>query len=432
MPVKAKLIVGLGVALAPWLVAMSASADDEVFKATSIVTVAPSLSSSFQPLASFDISFVDSSAGVYLLADRSNKAIDVVHTSNNRLFKLLQPGFVGVVTSPPNSSGPNGVLTVKKGSGHTEVWAGDGMSRVWVVNLQSGVTLNGGNPISTAMTPGDQTRADELCYDPDDGIVMIANDASSPNPFLTFISTQTYQVLGHLVMNGEFPGGTYSGETPPTATPASGIEQCQYSPRTGKFYVNVPQAPAGNGGAVDLVLQIDPVSMSILNTVNITAMGSGCVGNHGMTIGPNRQIALGCNSGTASVIISDKFKNDSTDEIAPLPNENGTDENWYNPGDGHYFFANSGHTPPQLGVVDAKGDPRQFGPASEDTSAPTASGSHSVAADSITNQVYVPVNTSVAAQATKMCSTNGGIDANGCILVFTTTHDDSVAQNSGN
>jgi hypothetical protein len=47
---------------------------------------------------------------------------------------------------------------------------------------------------------------------------------SSPD-FVTFISTHTYKVLGHIVMDGT--GGA------PNA--AGGIEQCQYSQRTGNF-----------------------------------------------------------------------------------------------------------------------------------------------------------------------------------------------------
>jgi hypothetical protein len=105
-------------------------------------------------------------------------------------------------------------------------------------------------------------------------------------------------------------------------------------------------------------LQIDPARKKILNTVNLTTLtgGSGCVGVRGMAVGPDHQLAIGCNGGTGSVIISEDFSSNSTTVIAALPGENGTDEVWYNPGDNHYFFANGGHSPPQLGVVDAAGE----------------------------------------------------------------------------
>jgi hypothetical protein len=96
----------------------------------------------------------------------------------------LQPPLSPV---PPNCSGPNGVLAIHqygqgdpqgngkgKGQAKTEVWVGDGSSQVWVLNLTTGSPVV--PPISTALSgASDPTRADELCYDPDDSIIMIAN-----------------------------------------------------------------------------------------------------------------------------------------------------------------------------------------------------------------------------------------------------------------
>ena len=76
---------------------------DEVFKPTSIVTGFGS-----QEIFSFDISFADPRRSVYLLADRTNSAVDVVDTRTNKLVKQLTPGFVGF-TGNNDTSGPNGV-----------------------------------------------------------------------------------------------------------------------------------------------------------------------------------------------------------------------------------------------------------------------------------------------------------------------------------
>jgi hypothetical protein len=166
------------------------------------------------------------------------------------------------------------------------------------------------------------------------------------------------------------------------------------------FYLNVPP---------DEVVQIDPVSEKILNTVHLS--GYGCTVPHGMAIGPDHQIAIGCNAGTSSVILSEDFSN-----IIALPGESGTDQTWYNPGDNHYFFASELHLPhPQLGVVDAVGD--GSGTPVEDAPAASTDSSHTVAADPVRNQVYVPISTESA--ATGFCKAHGGIDANGCIAVFT-------------
>ena len=85
----------------------------------------------------------------------------------------------------------------------------------------------------------------------------------------------------------------------PNAT--GGIEQCQYSPRTGTFYLNVPQATISPGKTADLVLQIGPQSEKILNTVNLTTLvpNPGCVRITGMAVGPDHQLAIACGSLTS-------------------------------------------------------------------------------------------------------------------------------------
>ena len=113
------------------------------------------------------------------------------------------------------------------------------------------VRMNGqANPIlvKTTGTPPvntSTTRADELCYDPKDNIIMIASPAepaSNGGPFVTFISSKTYKVLGHLTLDQ-----------------GTGIEQCGWSPKTGKFYQNVPADPGGQ----DQVAVIDPKTMKV-------------------------------------------------------------------------------------------------------------------------------------------------------------------------
>src|SRR5262249_2314358 len=232
-----------------------------------------------------------------LLADRTNKAIQVVNTSNNSLETPLTapaPGFTGTMACPTpghganDCAGPDGVLVA---NGH-QVWVGDGNSRVWVLDLTSsppGKLIAG--PISTAL-PGttDPTTADELCHDPNHDNILVAHDASSPSPFVTFISSTGFNVMGHIVMDG----------TKGTPNATGGIEQCQWSPRTGKFYINVPN-PASNPDD-GVVLQIDPVSEKIEKSFPLT--NSGCNGNAGMALGPFPQALLGCsNAGPNSVVI---------------------------------------------------------------------------------------------------------------------------------
>src|SRR5215469_1170562 len=394
-----------GAAIAPWLLPLTATAQplesaakDEVFGVTSVINLPGG-----QKLGSFDIGFVDPDHGVYLLADRTNKAIQVVNTSNNSLETPLTapaPGFAGA-TGNNDTSGPDGVL-VANGN---QVWVGDGNSRVWVLDLTStppGKLIAG--PISTAL-PGttDPTRADELCHDDDNHIILVANDASAPHPFVTFISSTSFGVLGHIVMDG----------TNGTPNASGGIEQCQWSPRTGKFYLNVPN-PSSNPND-GLVLQIDPVSEEIEQTFSLA--GSGCGGNNGMALGPFPQALLGCtNLGPNSVVIN----LNSGAIIGKLAGEAGADEVWFNPGNNQYFLASGNNLTvvkgvttqtPILGVVDATGK-------RSDSSPTSAVGSHSVAADPVKDQVYVPINSGTGA-ASGICGAHGGINGNGCIAVFT-------------
>ena len=398
MSKKVKLSALLaGAAIAPWLLTVTgipstaqpleSAAKDEVFGVTSVINLPDG-----QKLGAFDISFVDPANGVYLLADRTNAAINVIDTSTNDVINQFKPGFVGA-TGNNDTSGPDGVLVANG----TQVWVGDGMSRVWVLDVTSGAVING--PISTAITAGDPTRADELCHDDNNHIILIANDASSPHPFVTFISSTSFGVLGNIVMDGQ--------EGRPDA--AGGIEQCAWSPKTGKFYLNVPNPVSNPNDGV--VLQIDPVSRKIEKTFSLT--GSGCGGNAGMALGPFPQALLGCsNLGPNSVVIN----LNSGAIIGTLQDEAGADQAWYNPGNNQYFLGSGNHLTavggspaPILGIVDATGKRPDVSPTS-------AVGSHSVAADPVQNQVYVPINNT---NTSGICGAHGGSNTNGCIAVFT-------------
>lgn len=390
---------------------------DEAFSRTSSITVPGGLTS-------FDISFVDPQLGLYFLADRTNKTVDQVVTSTNAISQLAVGSFVGV-QSGSDTSGPNGVITANN---HTEVWAADGVlcnnaqnacgsttpatqtSRVQVIDLKTG-------KVTHSIDTGGQRRADELCEDPQQHVVLVAND-DPLDLFLTFISTESYKIIGKIELNGTDPNGQKINAT-------DGIEQCQWNPRTRKFYLAIPEVNgSGDNSVPGAVLEINPASIKVervfpidfgfLAKTGSTPATGDCLGPQGLAIGPQREILLGCsNAGAGSVIINEL----DGSLVRNLPGLNGNDEVWYNPGDNHYFLAGSNHnlalpTPgPILGVADQSGDPGV-----EDASPTTKSGSHSVAADPVKNQVYVPVNSGSAA----LC----GETTTGCIAVFTAANDD--------
>jgi hypothetical protein len=389
-----------------------AAAADEVFGATSAITLP-----SGQKVTSFDISFVDPVISLYILADRTNAAVDVVDTDTNTVLTQLKAGFAGTqkckddpTASANDCRGPNGVLIVD----HREVWAGDGpvftctgsppVCKVTTFSSVKVIDLFNQQLTHTILTGG-KKRADELCHDPRHHLVLMANDADSP-PFITLIATGR---------NTVFPPYTVVKRIAiPEAT--NGIEQCQWSRRTGKFYLNIPEVNGpGDNSAPGAVLVISPETMEIERTFNIPH--DKCAGPQGMAIGPDEQILLGCNASSSSVIINER----SGEVVAALPNEGGCDEVWFNEGDDHYFLARSAAVGPNqlLGVVDARDH-------HEDQSVFTAHktipgrNAHSVAADPVMNQVYVPIPAGVST----VCSSAGGSDALGCIAVFRTTSDD--------
>jgi len=327
-------------------------------------------------LTSFDISYYDPVLDLYFLADRGNKGIDVVDGTDDTFQETIPCNCVGFDPAAGNdSAGPNGVLTVR----HKEIWAGDGDSTIKVIDLATKQVIH---TIST----GGQKRADELSYDGRDHLVLMANDADSP-PFITFIDTNTYQVVGKI----EYPQAT------------NGLEQSQYSAKTGQFYLAVPEVNGKVGsGQVD---QIDPKTMKVVNSFSLN---NACE-PAGMALGPGTKMLLGCsvNAGgppNATVVID--YKTGST--LRVITDVGGADEVWFNPDDGHFFTGSGNNTTsggapaPVLGVIDSNSLKV------DNPLPPTGVGSHSVAASPLSDDVFVPINASAKDSA---CP-------NGCIAVF--------------
>jgi hypothetical protein len=374
---------------------------DEVFKATSAVTGLGN-----QTISGFDISFVDPALKLYILGDRTNKAVDVVDTESKAIVTQVGKGTFAGATGNNNTSGPDGVVFVD----HKEIWAGDGNSTVKIFSWPSGALVV--PPLST----GGAFRVDEMCYDRRDHLVMTANNAETPFPFTTLVDSTSHTIKTKITFDGT--NGT------PKAT--NGAEQCQWSERTGKFYISIPEINGpGNNSVAGGVAVIDPISMKVEKI--FTVSHDSCAGPQGMALGPDDQILLGCNGASGDGQHSTVIINEHSGAIMRvLQNESGADEVWFNKGDGHYFLARSSAFGPNqlLGVVDAFGD-------REDQSVPIAKSAtintHSVAVEPDDNLVFVPIpgaSATVPAGASTVCSSVGGSDTQGCIAIFTTKHDD--------
>jgi DNA-binding beta-propeller fold protein YncE len=341
--------------------ALTAPASAEGLKQVGTITVPGA------PLESFDIGFVDPQTNQYFLADRSNKSVDVIDAKTDKYMTRII-GFVG--DGPKgNVSGPNGIVTVNNG---TEVWAGDGDSTVKVIDLKTGKIID-------TINTGGKKRADEVAYDPKDDVFIVANDADEP-PFVTLISTKPdHKIIAKI----------------PYSEASDGIEQPQYNPVDGMFYVDIPELnkEEGKGG----LAVIDPKTaktVKILPIENCTP--------HGQAIGPGSLVYIGCNAGnikdkkTGQMVVVD-IKEGKV--VANIPGAGGSDEVWANNNIGQWYAATSNNSSgPSLTVIDATSNKviQLF---------KTAVGAHSVAVSPTSNHVYVPTRAS-----------NGG--CGGCILVL--------------
>jgi hypothetical protein len=384
---------------------------------------------------SFDISYVDQATGDYFLADRSNFAVE--HLSAESIVTQIRPNnghapFAGI--SPPAFStataGPNGVVAA-----FPWLFVTDAPSRVLSFDLRQNPPLT----VSEVTTvPGEPTRADELAYDPKDGLILAINNASTP-PVAALVSVN--QTTGALAVVTNIPLDAAHG-----VDAQNGAEQPVWDPGTKKFYLSIPVI--GANPTVGGVIRISTTG-TIETTYTITFCSPA-----GLALGPNGDLLVGCNTiwatnGSLWTGNADRNTDTAAPQLVILDAKTGTitanvlgagvgDEVWFNKGDNHYYAASSGSNlapnalfparPPvgtamtapvnvsqgaaALDVIDALSEtldqrvPTLNVPANDGLS--PAGTAHSVAAFSGTNHVFVPI---AADNAVPNCLT-------GCITIY--------------
>jgi hypothetical protein len=385
---------------------------------------------------SFDISFVDQSDGTYYLADRSNQAVDALFGES--IVKQIVPNnghapFAGI--SPPAFStataGPNGVVAA-----FPWLFVTDAPSRVLSFDLRQNPPLTVSEVTTLA---GEPTRADELAYDPKDGLILAINNASTP-PVATLISVDQTGVLA--VVKNIFLDAAHGVDA------QNGAEQPVWDPGTQRFFLSIPQlGPNPTQGAV--------IRISITGTVEATYLIDFC-SPAGLALGPHEDLLVGCNTiwedtdGALWTGNADRRTHTAAPQLVILNAKTGSieanvlgagvgDEVWFNKGDNHYYAASSGSNlapnalfparPPvgtattapvnisqgaaTLDVIDALSEtldqrvPTLNVPADPAGSHPAGT-AHSVAADADTNHVFVPI---AANNAVPNCLT-------GCITIY--------------
>jgi hypothetical protein len=399
------------------------------------------------PLQSYDISFVNPHRAEYYLADRSNSGIDIIDT-RTLTFKRRIGGFVGLKfkgTAADNAhSGPDGVVTHGRW-----LYAGDGDSTLKVIDLDA--------PTATAIkqifNTGGTTRVDEMDLTTDGKLLLVANNAEDP-PFGTLFHANGDAAVSNVSKIAKI---TVSTALLP-AGQGLGIEQPAWDPTTKRFYTSIPTIlgnPAGctltgpvfcSGGLLVTDPTLPAATLAIPAGLFNPATGTGVIplpacGPNGATVGVNDNLLLGCTPGNFPPQTTTLVINAKTHNSAAVNGITGSDEVWFNKGDSRYYLGASKAIKPAgsplgsgavLGVVDATSVLIE--------TIPQSSGSHSVAADSKRNLIFVPQNFT-AASPSPPTTANAGTDTNttagpgsptvgqrlcgsssGCVVVY--RHDD--------
>jgi hypothetical protein len=192
---------------------------------------------------------------------------------------------------------------------------------------------------------GGSHRADELAFDPVDQVILVANDRDMP-PFVTFISVETRTVLGQPIF---YPQAT------------AGLEQPVWDGARHLFYLSVPATTANPNGEVD---EIDPKTRTVTRMFPITTP----CGPAGLVLLPHQRLMTSCG------VVLDA---NTGGTVATIPGVSG-DEIWFNSGDGRVYFGNQ-----PVFVVDAE--------TLQVITSFDAGDTHSIAANSENNHIFVPV-----------------------------------------
>src|SRR6267143_3845311 len=347
----------------------------------------------------FDISFVDPATQLYYLADRSNKVIDVIDAKRDVFVKQIAGGFKGF-TGNNDTSGPNGVVVSGK-----FLFVTDANSRIVTIDLRTDTIVS---EVSTGGAPG--LRADELAYDPQDGLLLPVNNADDP-PFATLIKVD--KKTGKLAVLNRI---TFANAT-------NGAEQPVWDAGTGKFYISIPELNHDvSDGAVGRI-STKGVLETLFHVKNCQPAG--------LSLGPRQDLLLGCSAvfdtagnpwtaaGATTAAPTQVIMDAQTGQIdRAVAGVGGSDEVWFNDGDGRYYTASRNNPGgPVLGVIDAEDQtlvqvvPTFNTPAS---SPPPRGTTHSLAANPRNNHVLVPLPANNVFPA---C-------LDGCIAVFGAPRDD--------
>ena len=376
------------------VIALAATAGPAVAGPLTLVNFipVPADAANVQPggaFSSFDISFADPVTGNIFIADRSNASVDIF-SGSSQTFLGRATGFTGQQATT-SVSGADGVLTVTSG-GVTTLYAGDGNSTLKVFNATNPAAPTLLQSIST----GGTTRVDEMAYSPLTHQVLAANNAETPaygNLFSTTNGTSPVALLN--------PPGKITVPAAQGGIAAGGMEQPAWDPKTGTFFVSIPQlAGTNNPGGV---AEINTAGV-VLRTIDFGTMGITSCAPTGLAVGASGNLMVGCgNVGAAAIVLNPAGAGSI---VKTFPGLGGTDELWYDPPTNKFYVTgNNGTNATRFFAVvtdDALG-----GIITQTVMLPVTPSAHSITVDPFNGDVFVPL----AATLDATCPA-------GCIAVF--------------
>jgi hypothetical protein len=389
------------------------------------------------PLQSFDISWVNPDRAEYYLADRANSGVDIIDT-RHKVFKKTIGGFVGIKLNTAgtavdnNHSGPDGVVSRGKC-----LYVGDGDSTLKVIDLDQG-------KIVATRSTGGTTRLDEMALTGNGDFLLAANNAEDP-PYATLFKVYRDADCDAIDLGTKI---TVDSSVIPSGFGLS-IEQPAWDPKTERFYTSIPiiaeNPPGCNYGQLagpitcsGGLLVTNPHDRDAIEGLYDPIENTGVIklnacGPNGATIGPHDNILLGCTPNNLPGSTTTLVINATTHNYVQVGGITGSDEVWFNTGDDRYYAGSSAAIKPAgsplnrgsvLGVID--------GTSVLIETIPQSSGSHSVAADSKGNLIFVPQVYTSSATAVPLGDQNftGAVNSsptvgqlicgttNGCIAVY--------------
>jgi hypothetical protein len=230
-------------------------------------------------------------------------------------------------------------------------------------------------------------------------LLLAANNAEDP-PFATLFAT-----------NGDKPTSNVKKiikiSVDPSIIPAGkglSLEQPAWDPRTQRFYTSIPiiannppgcvlgGTPVCSGG----LLVTDPDNPVAVEHLFNPTTGTGVIplpacGPNGATLGVGGNLLLGCTPANYPPQTTTLVINDKTHNSAAINGITGSDEVFFNAGDHRYYL---GASRAILPAGSALGNGAVLGVVSGTSvlieTIPSSSGSHSVAADSKRNFIFLP------------------------------------------